>query len=724
MRNYFLSMIMALTMILMASLPANSQDIYSAVAGGDVQKTREYLEKDPDLLNRRNADLLTPLNLAAERGQTEVAEFLLEMGADPLAGDNENSQPIHLAAVNGHIPVLDLLLDHGVDINARDDNQMTPLLFAVSRGQVEMSKHLIDKGADMKLTTTTGVNAFQMAAIGGNLELVMFFADNGFPINSKTPRGFTALHSAASYGRTEVVKYLVEKGARIDEENEEGTQPLAMAVGRNSYDAALFLIDEGADVTHRDKQGFAAIHEAAGRGNISVVQLLLDHGVDVNAATNAGWVPMTSAAWAPNAAEMARFLIQHGADVNPDPCRDVKICTCGPNFFTPLHNACQMAKLELVKILVDNGAKVNLFNSEGLPPMYYAIRSGDREMVAYLLDHGAFLNVKESRLGTTELHMAAALGYEDISALLIERGSSLEIKDNEGKTPLDYALYYGQEKIGYEMLAAGASDSSLVAYFNEECLLSKKIGNGEAEAWFLGNSGWAVRTQNHFLVFDYFDNTRAKQPEHPCLSSGFINPSELAGQKMFVFSTHSHQDHYNRSIFNWDDNNPDVNYILCHKPADADNEYAYIPVHGTAEVGGMDIYVIKSTDSGGGFLVEVDGLVIFHMGDHSNGDDELSADFTSEIDLVAQQNKNIDILFGPIRGCSLGTPEQVKAGTYYTLEKLHPALFVPMHSGDYRYEYRDFAEQAQRDGLTQPMKCVFAKGDRFHYSRGEETVAR
>jgi L-ascorbate metabolism protein UlaG (beta-lactamase superfamily) len=137
----------------------------------------------------------------------------------------------------------------------------------------------------------------------------------------------------------------------------------------------------------------------------------------------------------------------------------------------------------------------------------------------------------------------------------------------------------------------------------------------------------------------------------------------------------------------------------------------------------MKIYVNKSTDSGGGYLVEVDGLVIFHMGDHANGDENLMPGFTNEIDLVAEKNKAIDILFGPTRGCSLGTPEQVRAGTYYAIDKLHPALFVPMHAGNYTFAHKEFVEKASEDGLTQPMAYVINKGDRFLYSKSEATAA-
>jgi ankyrin repeat protein len=601
---------------------AFSQDIYSAVADGNVEMVRQFLEKDPGLLNLKNPDLLTPLNLAAERGQFAVAVLLLKMGADPTIGDNENSQPIHLAAVSGSIPVLDLLLKKGVDINTKDINQMTPLLFAVSRGKLEMTKHLIELGAD---------------------------------------------------------------------------------------------------VNHKDKDGFCALHNVAGRGNIDIAKLLIDSGADVNCSTSSGIVPLTHATWANNATEMGKFLILNGANVNPDPCRNNKACTCGPNFNTPLHAACNVGKSDLIEILVSNGAKVNIFNSNGLTPLHNAVNSGNLDAVRTLLDHGAFLNVQEREQGCTELHLAAAMGYGDITKLLMEKGACPKMMNNDGKTPFDLAFLYGQKEIGYDMLASGADDSKLSDYLNSECLLTSSLTAGDAVVWYLGGSGWAIKTQNHFLVFDYVEDPRAEKPDNPCLASGCIDTAEIKNQRITVFSTHGHADHFNNSIFNWKNSNQEINYVLCFNPVGITDDYIYIPPNGEAEVDGMKIYVNKSTDSGGGYLIETDGLVIFHMGDHANGENALSPAYTKEIDLIAEKNKKIDILFGPIRGCSLGTPDQVKAGTYYTLEKLHPALFVPMHAGIYPYGFRSFVEQAREDGITSSMKYAIFKGDRFRYSKGEAT---
>jgi ankyrin repeat protein len=723
MKNLIQAMYLLLVLLCITFQQVFSQDIYTAVAEGNVELTRQFLEKDPGLLNLKNQDLLTPLNLAAERGQLEVAAFLLKMGADPTIGDNENSQPIHLAAISGSIPIVDLLLEKGIDINTTDINLMTPLLFAISRGKADMTRHLVEAGADVKAKTITGLTALYVSAIYGDVDMMRLLVSKGAKVNTSTDQGYTPLHTASSYGRTDAVKFLVENGADITAETEDGAQPLSWAVGRNSYGAAEYLISKGAVVNHSDKDGFTALHDAVGRGNIAIVQLLVEKGADVNSSTPSGFVPLTYAAWAPNAGEMGKFLILNGADVNPDPCKLNKACTCGPNFRTPLHAACDMGKLDLIEVLVTNGAKVNLYCNNGLTPLQYAVKSGNTDAVRFLLDHGAFLNVKNKGLGCTELHLAAAMGYGDIANLLMERGSSPKITDMDGKTPFDYAFYYGQNQVGYDMLAAGADDSKLPDYINSECLLSKSPGAGEATVWYLGGSGWAIKTQNHLLVFDYVEDPRSARPDHPCLTAGYIDTTELKNQPLTVFSTHSHGDHFNPSIFTWRQTNPATSYVLCFAPAGVTERYTYIPVNGEAEVDGMNIYVNKSTDSGGGYLVEVDGLVIFHMGDHANGEDALSEAYTKEIDLIAEKNKDIDIIFGPIRGCGLGTPDQVKAGTYYTLEKLHPALFVPMHIGTYSFEYKAFVDKAKEAGLSTEMEYVVNKGDRFVYKKSPEGIS-
>lgn len=694
-----------------------SQDIYEAVKAGNTEMVAKYLQKDPELLNAKNPDAMTPLNLAAQEGQLEIAKFLLEKGADPVLGDNENSGPIHLAAISGSKDIVDLLLKHGVSIDAQDENDMTPLLFALSRRQFDMANHLIDIGADVRLQTVNSWSALQLAAIGGNLDLVKRLVEMKVKVNDEINGGMTPVFSAASYGYLDIVQYLVEQGADIRHKDDDGRTILFFTRNPNTYETVEYLIDKGVDVNQRDQFNQTALHQVVVRGTRNVAELLLEHGADINAPSIDGRTPLTFATYAANSEEMAKFLILNGADVNPDPCEHDKTCTCGPNFQTPLHGAARQSQMGMAKALVSSGARINVYDNEGLTPLHMAVLSGDVEMVEYLVDHGAFLNTPEKNTGSTELHLAAAMGYDDIASLLMEKGCCPKMKDDSGKTPFDYAIQYNHKSLAYQMLAEGADDSKLEKYLAASSPLEEPVNYGEASVWFLGHSGWAVKTQNHFLVFDYFCNPRERKPGDSCIASGFILPEQLKDQQVTVFSTHGHGDHYDPRIFNWKNAASDIEFVLCWNQNTDGNEYTLIPYHEQKSVRDMDVFVTRSTDLGGGYVVEVDGLVLYHMGDHANGAENLMPEFTDEIDLVAGKYDKIDIVFGGIRGCSLGQPDQVKKGIYYTLDKLNPNLFIPMHSGAHSFAYKEFTDTAKKDGITQNMKYVTHKGDRFVYTK-------
>ena len=693
-----------------------SQDIFQAVTEGNTELVAKYLEKNPDLLNSKNAEAMTPLNLAAENDQFEVAKLLLKKGADPLLGDNENSGPIHLSAISGSVRIVDLLLENGVDIDAKDDNGLTALHFALSRRQAEMAKHLILKGADVKLITNNGFSSLQFAAICGDLEIVKLLIERKVDVNSRMDNGYTPLFSAVSYGNTEIVKYLVENGADIKAESENGEQSIFLANRANTYEAALYLIEKGADVKHKNNFNQTVLHYTAWRGSTKLAGLFIEKGVDINAPSKDGRTPIAFASYSRNPAEMTKFLVLNGADVNPDPCSYDKACTCGPYYSTPLHAAASHGHFEMAKILVSNGAKVNVYDDEGLAPIHSAVMEGNKDLVEYLIENGAFINCKEKNKGNTELHLAVAMGYDDIVDLLIEKGSCPKMTDNDQKTPFDYAMKYNHKDMSYKLLAAGADDSNLEKYLTQPSLLNEPVNYGEASVWFLGHSGWAVKTQNHFLVFDYFCNTWDRKPGDSCLASGFIIPEQIQNMPVTVFATHAHGDHYDQRIFDWKNTISDIDYVLCWNQNTNGNDYTMIPINEEKQVRDMNVYVNYSTDMGGGYVVEVDGLTLFHMGDHANGEDKLMTAFTDEIDMVAERNPNIDIVFGGIRGCSLGQPEQVKQGIYYTIEKLQPKLFVPMHTGAHSFANLEFAETAKEDGYDQKMQAVFHKGDHFMYS--------
>ena len=138
---------------------------------------------------------------------------------------------------------------------------------------------------------------------------------------------------------------------------------------------------------------------------------------------NWGRTPLFLTAWSNDPDGMSKYLILSGADVNPSDCMDEKTCACFPNFSTPLHAAARHGQADMVKNLVSSGAKVNVYNFEGQTPLHCAVQNGNVGIVEYLIDQGAFMNVAEKKQGSTELHLAVAMGYTDISDMLMAHGA-------------------------------------------------------------------------------------------------------------------------------------------------------------------------------------------------------------------------------------------------------------------------------------------------------------
>jgi len=692
-----------------------ASDLGKAIKDGNIDQVKSILNANPGLLNLKDSQGWTPIIQALNEGQKEIALELIGRGADVSIGDNENTQPIHFAAMIGSIELFELVRSKGIDPDRKDDNGITPLFYSIQGRQPEMSRYLIEKGADLKVVSNTRWSLLLYAVVFGQEETVKLLVAKKADLHQKNQDGFTPLHSAVSFGRTDIVKFLVENGARIEETNNHGQTPLFLARNANTYDAAAYLIAKGAKVNHRSNEGGTALMEVCGRGSVNVAELLLKNGADINGSDSTGHTALSLTAFSRNPDAMSKFLIMNGADVNPAGCTHGKSCTCHPGHMTPLHAAAMMGQLEMAKNLITSGAKINVYNHNGYTPLLLAVKGGNDKLTKYLVENGAFLNMKDKNLGYTELHLAAALGRNDLVIYLLQEGSDAKLVNNDGKTALELAWYYGHKDIAYALLANGAGDEKIKDLFLQPDLLAEPVRDKEALVWFLGHSGWAIKTKNHFMVFDYFRDPRMAAPADSSLASGYIVPRELKDQKVTVFASHSHQDHYSKDIFNWRESIPGINYVLCFKPPDAKGEYNFIPVHDEKTIDGIKVSTIRSTDVDGGYLVEVDGLVIFYPGDHANREDELMKTYTDEIDFAGNKGLKIDLAFAPIRGCGLGQPDQVKKGVTYLIEKLKPGLFIPMHAGSTTEAYKKFADDIVTTHPDQQVRAVVNKGDHFLY---------
>ncbi|XP_029692107.1 caskin-1 isoform X8 [Takifugu rubripes] len=111
--------------------------------------------------------------------------------------------------------------------------------------------------------------------------------------------------------------------------------------------------------------------------------------------------------------------------------------------FSPLHHAALNGNLELITLLLESQAAVDIRDQKGMRPLHYAAWQGKAEPMKMLLKSGSSVN-GQSDEGQIPLHLAAQHGHYDVSEMLLQHQSNPCIVDNAGKTPLDLACEFGR----------------------------------------------------------------------------------------------------------------------------------------------------------------------------------------------------------------------------------------------------------------------------------------
>ncbi|KAJ3652473.1 hypothetical protein Zmor_018434 [Zophobas morio] len=138
------------------------------------------------------------------------------------------------------------------------------------------------------------------------------------------------------------------------------------------------------------------------------------------------------------------FLIQFGLDVN----------SCDLDAQTCLYPAARLGDVTIVKLLLTNGAKANIYNTEKWTPLFVASYNGHHQVVELLID-GSDLNASD-KYEWTPLHSASFSGYEKICDTLVKHGADLNVTEKYGWTPLHTASYSGHPNIVKLLLKNGA----------------------------------------------------------------------------------------------------------------------------------------------------------------------------------------------------------------------------------------------------------------------------
>ena len=155
---------------------------------------------------------------AAMNGNRDAVRSLLKEGADVNTTQADGMTALHWAAQKGDVELAKILLYASANLKATTRiGGYTPLLIASKNGDAAMIETLTQGGADANATTVNGTTPLMLAAAAGKPAAVKALLDHGADVNAKEAvKGETALTFAAAFGRADVIRVLTAKGADLN----------------------------------------------------------------------------------------------------------------------------------------------------------------------------------------------------------------------------------------------------------------------------------------------------------------------------------------------------------------------------------------------------------------------------------------------------------------------------------------------------------------------------
>jgi ankyrin repeat protein len=347
--------------------------------------------EDPNAVVSESGD--TALMLAARTGKPEAVAALLNHGANVNKTNAQGQTALMWAAAEKNSAAVQVLIEHKADFAARTHpapppkpldtifsapfpvGGMTALLFAARQNDTKSAAILLAAGADVKQTAQDGTSPILVAILNGHYALANFLLDAGADPNAVDGKGRAALYAAVDMRNLEwstrpappekdamkeldLIKALLAHGANP---NARLTKKIPLR-GQPSFDGRW-----------ANMIGATPFWRAAQSDDVTVMRLLKDNGADpllsttdhttpLMVAAGVGWSDGQSHGSPSEAPEALNLCLEWGGDVN----------AANEVGYTALHGAAFRGANEVVKLLVEKGARMDVKSQEGRLPVNMA----------------------------------------------------------------------------------------------------------------------------------------------------------------------------------------------------------------------------------------------------------------------------------------------------------------------------------------------------------------
>ncbi|XP_034938575.1 putative ankyrin repeat protein RF_0381 [Chelonus insularis] len=421
-------------------------------------------------------DLYIPRELVVDSDPrcSECLELLFKWNFtfDPNIYHDENF--IYGAIENGHLSVVENFLKSGINVNMVNSKTTLNLL--------TIAYILLRHGVKMKDYTEL-FNLTCIAAKNGCEEIVQMFLEHGVQATDVTFHGKSLLHycihsnhSIDNDDRYEIAKLLIENGADIHLRIP-GNSLVYQAISRRLYNIAQLFVEYYADVQYISLTGETSLCKAIKHSlDVNFIKTLLELNSSVHTINNEGVTPlhMACSVESINQPEIIKTLLDYNADVNLTDCRSDTplhiayrnenlqvielLLKNGANFHIPddkgrtfLHHVSKNWNLQTARkmeLLLEYGADIEAIDNHGWTPLSLVCNHNNHKAIKFFLKHGADPNHTDSK-NRTPLHIAVKQVYAQniyfykpykSIPLLIKYGANINILDKKNRTPLHYAI--------------------------------------------------------------------------------------------------------------------------------------------------------------------------------------------------------------------------------------------------------------------------------------------
>jgi ankyrin repeat protein len=227
------------------------------------------------LLAMKNFEMNASLMFCIARGRDELAQYLIEKGADVNYVDKKFDTPLSYAAFYGKPEIAKLLLDKGAKPSHINLNGFTPLIMAVQDTDgVDIVKMLLEKGASPDIKDPSLNTPLMWAAFNGYTEAAAALIEKGADIHAQNNLGYNAITYAGYNGKIDALKLLFQKGARIEDKNIYLDNALTWASYNGHYSVVKFLVENGADINIVNSNRYTPLTLAIEKNHYSIITLL------------------------------------------------------------------------------------------------------------------------------------------------------------------------------------------------------------------------------------------------------------------------------------------------------------------------------------------------------------------------------------------------------------------------------------------------------------------